>query len=176
MIRRRAQEITFTSILVLLVGWFLVDTLRLGRIARMVPLAVAVPTLALVVAQLIRDLIPTRMRAAVASPLYGMQWVRIVVTTTLFSRVPRARDAGPPLASVAVLLAWLGTMLALIYLVGLVAAILLFTLAYLRWHARERWGTALIVAVCVTAIPLALQHFHIEAGLGDGLLWSWLGS
>jgi hypothetical protein len=174
--RRRAQEVTFTSILLLLVVWFLVETLRLGRIARMVPLAVVLPTLVLVVAQLIRDFVPARMREAAAAPLYGIQWLRIVVTTTLFSRVTRARDAGPPLASVAVMLAWLGAMLALIYLVGLIAAIPLFTLAYLRWHARERWRTALTVAAGVTAIPFALQHFRIEAGLADGMLWSWLGS
>ena len=102
--RRRAQEIVFTSLLLLLTVWLLTKTLHLGRIARMVPLAVVLTTLALVVAQLIRDVVPTRLRKAVAAPPYGMEWLRIVVTTTLFSRVPRTRDAGPPLAAVAVVL------------------------------------------------------------------------
>lgn len=149
----------FTALLCLGAGFLLWQTLGLGRAARLAPLWVIVPTLGLLLVQLVLDLCP--------------RWA---------ARLPQARalDAPAPSGEVvtghrrerreAATLAWLAGLAATIQLVDVVLAIPLFLFAYLVSRSREPWWRAAAVALAAfTALRLAFPN-----RLGSGLITDWL--
>ncbi len=153
------------------VAVILYQTAHLGPVARLVPLTIAVPTLMLLVLQLLRDLSPALGRLA------DQRGLRPVLTR------PRARLTQRPSADLTgeagsgsprQILAWMAILVALVYLVGLIVASPIFLMSYLRWVARTRWSRAVIVAVVVGLVPYVLSPMVPILSLQDGLLWRWI--
>jgi hypothetical protein len=162
----------FTLLLLACVGVSLYMTLRLGRVARMVPLAVAVPTFLLLALQLFMDLLPGLAQTygrLENKDLFGVQGLReqignpveVAEDKTLQSRRERKSFL------------WLLLMLALVYLLGLLIALPLYTLLYLK-SGSEKWLTAIVSALAIFGLIYGISVLDLGTQLYKGLLWDWL--
>lgn len=124
------------------------DALALGPVARRMPLAVALPTLAMLALEIAR-----RRRAAAS--------------------VDPTAPAGPREAE-ARAFAWVGALALLTWVAGMSIGLPGFVLAYLRLHAGERWPLAAGLALGLAVLLVG----GLEAGLGirlyRGLIGLWL--
>ena len=138
----------------------------------MVPLAVLVPTLALLTCELVLDLAPDFVRRHSSiehKDVFGIERVRARVqkedTNSEGSRRRKELDV----------IAWLLLMLVVIYVFGLLAALPLFSFLYLKVRAKESW----VLSMCVAGAMLGFLYGVFVAALNipmyDGRLWSWLG-
>jgi hypothetical protein len=71
--------------------------------------------------------------------------------------------------------AWIGALLLLSWLTGVVAGATVFSLAWLRWHARERWGSSAAQAAALGLVLWLVFGQILGTGLYPGVLWPLLG-
>jgi hypothetical protein len=160
-----------TLALLALAGVMFYGTARLSPVARLVPLIVLVATVALLLAELVLDLSPEFVRrhsALETKDVFGIEGVR-----------KKAREGvAPPGSSLGGqevnLCIWLFGLLGLIYLVGLLIALPLFTLLYLRQRSGERWRLSITVAIGMFAVLLGVLVGLGQTPLSDGWLWTTL--
>jgi hypothetical protein len=167
--RRRA---CFTSLLLASAGVILYKTFGLGRVARMVPLAVVVPTLLLLALQLMMDLLPGLAQTygrLENKDLFGVQGLR----EKTGEPGEAAKDRPPQSHKEGKALLWLLTMPALIYLLGLLIALPLYTLLYLK-SGSEKWLTAIVIAAVIFGLIYGISTLNAGVRLYEGLLWEWL--
>lgn len=139
---RRLDQVLVAAVLVAVFAYAGAETLNLSQRARLFPLATLAPALALGAFQLAREL----------------------------RRAREASDPVPPEArftpSAA---AWFAAFFGLVWLVGLLAAVPAFTLAYLRAAAREPWPLALGYALGAWAflyfVFVNLLHIRMPGGI-----------
>lgn len=127
----------------------LVMAWSLGRIAALVPLAVLVPTIGALGVQVAFELRDGRDPAPAAS------------------EVGRGRRE-------AVIVAWTGGLLGLVYAVGFVTAFPLFTLLYLRIRAHESWPVSIAMAVAMWGVVAIVFERLLQAAVYEGRLWACL--
>lgn len=131
-----------------LVAPMLWSAFGLSRVSGWVPLSVLSATLVLLLLQLAIELLAAR-RAP-----------QPVARPQLAARQRRALAA----------VAWIGLLLLLSWLLGVVAGSALFCAAWLRWHARDRWSASLAQAAGLgLALWLVFAHL-LGTGLYAGLL------
>lgn len=162
----------FTLLLLAFAGVILSMTFGLGRIARMVPLAVVVPTLLLLALQLMMDLLPGLAQTygrLENKDLFGVQGLREKINEA----VETAKDGAPQGDKESRAFLWLLTMLALVYLLGLLIALPLYTLLYLK-SGSEKWLTAIVIASAIFCLIYGVSILNSGAPLYEGLLWNWL--
>jgi hypothetical protein len=160
---RLDERSAVSALLVAVAAAFLAGTVGLSPTARLVPLTVVVPTLALAVAQLALDLVS---RFDARSGRHDRP-----------DAIPSERVADDDIAPddrrrhEVALLSWLLVLLGLLALVGLRAALPAFTFLFLRARAGESAALSAVVALVVLATIVALLH---TLGLRDfeGLVWS----
>ncbi|MFH1003714.1 MAG: tripartite tricarboxylate transporter TctB family protein [Chloroflexota bacterium] len=70
--------------------------------------------------------------------------------------------------------AWIVGFALAIYLIGFLAVIPLFTLAYMKFQGT-RWLTSVITAVVLTAVIYGLFDILLQIRLYEGRLFTWLG-
>ena len=125
-------------------GWFLLDAQDFGYQAWLFPTAIAVPTFAIALFQLLRDVFSIRPAGAVAT----------------YADI--APDAGESPAQVrrggTEAFAWVLGLLAAVWLVGFPVSMVAFLLAYLRVRARESWPFSILV----TAAMVGLLYLFFE--------------
>jgi hypothetical protein len=142
-----------TLAFIALVALMLAAAAGLSRVSGWIPLIVLSATLVLLLWQLAAELLAHRSR---------------------FSRAPPAREAPGPDArgrrAVAVI-AWIGLLLLLSWLSGVVAGTTLFSIAWLRWHARERWPASLAQAAGLGFALWLVFGRILGSGLYPGVLW-----
>ena len=146
-----------TLAFIALVALMLAAAAGLSRVSGWIPLIVLSATLVLLLWQLAVELLAAR------SGEPGKQG----------SGAAPGADRSGRRASAAV--AWIGALLLLSWLTGVVAGASVFSLAWLRWHARERWGSS---AAQAAALGLALWLVFgqiLGTGLYPGALWPLLG-
>jgi len=163
-----------------IVGVALWQTLQLGPVARLVPLAICVPTLALVVFQLALDVFPAlarRFAPLERRELIGVAAVRERVHPEhlLVREHPTPEDPATPRESEARAFAWMGAMLASGWLLGFALGGPLFALLYVRFHGRRGWPVALVVAAGLGGAIVVVFGWILKAPLWRGLVWPWLG-
>jgi hypothetical protein len=173
-----SERSVLTLTLVVGVGLLLPETLGLGPAVRLVPLAVLIPTFALLVFQALVDLVP-----ALESALGRLE-------ADLLPRPPDVRanpppredqDASPAAEAASArrreawVLGWLALLVGLIHLLGFAIALPLHTWLYLRWRAGEGWGFATTVAASLGAALYAAAGQVGGASFHTGRLWTWLG-
>ena len=142
---RAAVTLAFLGVALLFLGF----TLRLGPVARRVPLVVACATVALLAVLAARDLGTLRARGGDGGSL-----------------LPRELSLGATLLLLA----------ALVAVVGAVPAVTLVILLYLRLFGRERWRSAATFAAATGIVAHALFAQLLGLRVYDGALWRWFGS
>lgn len=144
-------------------------TFGLGRVARVVPFAVVIPTLLLLLFQLLMDLSPQ-----LAKKYSGLE------KKDMFSVDGLRKQVSPPVEEAKVepaernkegkVFLWLLAMFGLIYLLGAFIAIPLYTLLYLKRHS-EKWLTSIAVTLGICGLVYAMSVFDSGAWIYEGLLW-----
>jgi hypothetical protein len=147
-------------------------TFGLGRVARMVPFAVVVPTLLLLLFQLLMDLLPRlaqKYSQLEKKDLFSVEGLRKQVRNPAedakVEPTERNREGKAFL--------WLLAMFGLIYLLGAFIAIPFYTLLYLKRHS-EKWLTSIAVTLGICGLVYAMSVFDSGAWLYEGLLWKLL--
>jgi hypothetical protein len=162
------QNVLLTALFTLLVLMLLFASVPLSRPAALVPVTVLFPTLILLAAQLVLDL----------APELAAKWSRVFPEDALGARGMSGSAAGEretrtrSRSSEGAVLAWLLMVLGSILLVGLAPALPLFTFAYLRCGARERWRISLSMAVGTWVVLHAMFTPVLGGRLYHGLLWA----
>jgi hypothetical protein len=163
----------FTLLLFGFAGVVFYMTFGLGRVAAMVPFAVVVPTLALLLFQLIMDLLPR-----LAKTYSGLEQKDLFHVESLREKVSQGIEDAEGKAlqrnREGKAFLWLLAMLALIYLLGFLIALPLYTLLYLR-RRSERWLLAVPVAAGIACLIYGMSILGLGTRLYEGLLWEWLG-
>lgn len=113
-----------TIALIVVTSVFLCSSLTLGRVSAWIPQLILSATLVLLLLQLARELFGSKQ-------------------TVLPGRVVDSSELKPMLPA----LIWILTMLLMVWLWGIALGAALFCLAYLRWHAGERWWVSLVFAL-----------------------------
>jgi hypothetical protein len=138
----------------------------------MVPFAVVVPTLLLLLFQLTMDILPglaQKYSRLESKDLFNVEGLRKKVSQPVEDGKGEALERHKELQA----FFWLSAMLILVYLLGFLIALPLYTLLYLKTHA-EKWGIALLVAVGVGCLVYGVSMLDLGTGLGGGILWKWL--
>lgn len=150
MIRAR-EPLVVSGFLLVAAGLFLVASMGLSRTAAIVPVVVAVPTVALLAIQFV---ITFRRRLDPAEP--GLH-----ATAALGARERR-------------MLAWVGGLLLLIQWAGFVAGLPLFMTAYLRFRSGVAWTAAVGGGVAVLVVLAGGLETLLGIHLDKGALVQWL--
>jgi hypothetical protein len=142
---RSREAMAVAVVLTSLAAFAIVSALSLGPVARRMPLVVAVPTLALLVVEIVR----IRRSGADAEAQ------------------PRGRDERR-------LFAWIGGLLLLVLALGISAGVPAFLLAFVRGRFGERWRTAIAMALAMAVLLFAGLEQGLGIRLHTGLAGSWL--
>jgi hypothetical protein len=171
----RMARIGFTLFLLAVTALLCYLTLDLGRIARLVPLWVVVPTLGLLLLQLIADVAPKEIKGhhhSRAPWLLAMAGQKQGSGKGIQMKVGRqpseAHLAGRNFI-------WISWMVISIYLLGLLYAVPLYTLLYLKSRAGQGWRSSIAVASSMGFILYALIVHVLGKTLNEGQFWIWIG-
>ena len=154
---RRRWDVVFGLVLVAIFAYAAVTALSYPEDARLLPLAVALPGVALAVLHVALSLRPQS--AAPAEP----------------------RDENEPLTTAertrrtAQIAAWIAGIFLAIYLVGFQIAVPIAAVAYLRVMAREGWATSAIVAALCWGLVFGIFDRVLHIPLPTGQLLRMLG-
>jgi hypothetical protein len=154
---RRRADVVFGVVLVVVFAYAAVAALSYPEEARLLPLAVALPGLALAVLHVALSLRPQRAAAA------------------------EAPDENEPLTPAertrrtAQIAAWIAGIFLAIYLVGFQIAVPLAAVGYLRVMAREGWLTSAIVAGLCWGLVFGIFDRVLHVPLPTGQLLRMLG-
>ena len=166
------QKACLTFILFAFAGIIFYLTFGLGSVARMVPFAVVIPTLLLLLFQLMMDMLPrlaqkySRLENKDLFHVEGLRKkIREPVEDVEVEALQRNRERKAFL--------WLLVMLILIYLLGFLIALPLYTLVYLK-RRSEKWLIAVLVAVGIGCLVYGVSILNLGTRLYGGLLWQWL--
>jgi hypothetical protein len=172
------ERALFTLILAAYAGLMLHLTLNLSPVARLVPLIVVIPTLGLLVFQLVLDLVPwleRKYKRFEKADLLGVQQIK---ATVLSHDQPNSVNAGDPAERSRrelKMLVWIALLPCVISLLGFQAALPAYTLLYLRGRAGESWMLSITVAAAMAGLLVGVFSFALRGRLYEGQLWSWLG-
>ena len=142
-----------TAVLMLVAAGLVALSLDLGRVARVIPLAVTVPTAILLTTQFAVEWKAARLNGA---------------RTTVYAERP------PETPSELAFWGWTVGLISGVYLAGMAAAAPLFTLAYLRAHARCGWRDSVVVAGIVWLTAYWLMQRALQLQVYEGHLSAWL--
>jgi Tripartite tricarboxylate transporter TctB family len=138
----------------------------LSRVSGWIPLVVLSATLLLLLWQLAVEVLAAR-QAQVGDQGSDQAGAKEGDGWTAFAD-PRDRRA-------AAAIAWIGLLLLLSWLAGVIAGTALFSLAWLRGHARERWAPSLAQAAGLALVLWLVFGPILGSGLYPGVLWPLLG-
>ncbi|MBI3651087.1 MAG: tripartite tricarboxylate transporter TctB family protein [Acidobacteria bacterium] len=148
-------------------------TLGLGRVARMVPLAVVLPTLLLLLVQLLMDMRPGLAQAYrrwEQKDLFQVEPLRKQASQQMEKEDMERRQGDRERQA----FFWLLAMLALLYFLGFLVALPLYTLWYLRQHS-EGWLKPMVIAAGIAGFVYGVSILDPGASLYGGWLGHWLG-
>jgi hypothetical protein len=154
---RRRWDVVFGLMLVVVFAYAAVTALGYPDDARLLPLAVALPGLALAMLHVILSLRPQRAPVAEASD-----------DSEVLTTAERTRRT-------AEIAAWIGGIFLAIYLLGFQIAVPLGAIAYLRVMAREGWVTSAIVAALCWGLVFGIFDRVLHVPLPTGQLLRMLG-
>lgn len=178
MIIKFTGQALFSLVLLILVSLIFYISLDLGRLARLVPLRVVVVTLALVVFQLLLDLLPGLAERNNADGETGALEIgqgegigKIVPKSDLAKiqvRIPRSQK------ELGVFL-WVLAIPAFIYLFGFLTTLPLYTFLSFKLRSRESWLVSTATASLVLCLIYGVFVILLGARLEEGVFWHWLG-
>lgn len=143
--------------------------------ARLVPLAIGIPTLLLALFQLLIDMVPAvsrRFRFLEQYDVFGIE----------SERVPQGSGQSDEQATPKTIhqrelrfAAWLLLLMALIYFLGYLTAIALFMPLFLRFRSSEGWRMTLAITAGTWIFVYVVFILVMRAPLHEGVLWPSLG-
>jgi len=139
----------FALVILVIMGVVIVMSLGYSYAAKFFPLSVAIPTAALAVVQIVREV------RAKTEPTEVPQETK-AARRDVFRKYLAA-------------LAWIAALLLIIYLVGLLVGFPLFTLLYLKLH-RQSWLLSIIVSLAILAVVYGGFVVGLKMPLYGGLL------
>jgi hypothetical protein len=158
----RGEATTVVGVMLLVTLAVIVASVPLGPVARRLPLAVAIPTLLLLMLELWREV---RLGAACRG---AASWSAEVSAKAEAPRIPRRHS------SERVLFGWIGVLVALVVIAGMAAGVPLFLLAYMRVHFRESWRASLLLSGCIAILLAAGLQYLLGVPLHRGVIGGWL--
>jgi hypothetical protein len=160
-----------TLALLALAGVMLFGSIGLSPVGRLVPLTVLVVTVALLLAELVLDLSPgfVQRHPSLEKDVFGIERVRQK------AREDSASDGRSLGRREFDLCIWLVSLPGLIYLLGCLIALPLFTLLYLWRRSREGWRVSITIALGMFLVLFGLWSALAQTPLSDGWLWTRLG-
>ncbi|MFH1144363.1 MAG: hypothetical protein V1774_07455 [Candidatus Eisenbacteria bacterium] len=170
LLRHRA---CFTLALLLFVLAMLLETARLGRVARFVPLIVTIPTLALLAFQLVLDLAPRYRR--IYQKLERTKWPGLPGRERQGDRERESGQAASNNEGARGRLGWTLLLPVMIYGFGFFVAIPVHALVYLRRFSGERWSLSLAIPAGLGCLLLLLVRLAPDVPLWPGWIWMRLG-
>lgn len=135
-----------------IVTFFLINTFALNPLARMVPLAVVIPTWILALAQVRLDLRETGQNVTNEKTLFG-------ASDEYRRKVSRHSSTGETLNRMqrsSIGAAWVLMMFGLVYLFGLLPAAPLYTFIYVRLRGKREWPLSAAIAAGVWLLSYLL--------------------
>jgi len=174
---RFSERAIFTSVLLAFCALIFWITLGLGPVARLVPLKVAVVTLALIFFQLLLDTLPR-----LAHRIYGngltdpskTKQIKRVVKNPTRSNHHKGGGRDPTLTTELGVFLWILIIPAAIYLFGFLTAAPLYTLFFFKVHSREGWPVSLAAATGLFCLLYGLFDVLLNTRLEAGIFWRWL--
>ncbi len=142
---------------------FFMLSMSLGPTARLVPMAVAIPTLVLLLTQFCFDLFPKSSETADHYLHLRLQGVEKLRAQSGLRKSQTNNALGP-------VLAWFTVAPLLIVLLGFLLATPLYTIAFLRFYAREGWPKSIAIGVAISAVISLL----LVVAIGDAVVDGWL--
>jgi hypothetical protein len=163
------MRLAFTALLCLFAALLLWQTLALGRVARLAPLWVIVPTFGLLLLQLVLDLFPQLARRLPRGWTFGPAEAGTpeLAPETLGSAMAGISDRRG--GREAETLAWLAGLAVIVQVVGVILAVPLFLFAYLVSRSGEPWWRAAAFAIAA----FVLLRLGLPSGLGIEFAPAW---
>jgi hypothetical protein len=159
----------FTLVLLAFVQAILAATPRLGRIARMVPLIVAVPTAALLAGQVALDLTPRRGETRRQPERAGWPPSGRSARRAEGECGPMRVSSLP--GSAVARLGWALLLPVMIYFLGFFVAVPLHCMIQLRRFSGERWTLSLIIPAALCGLLVLIARIVPTVPLWQGWLW-----
>lgn len=150
-------------------------TLGLGRVARLVPLAVAVPTLVALALQLLLDLSPRlaqTYRRLEKRDLFSVETLR--AKSQARAVVEETEEKAQRDGSERQTFLWLLLLLPLVHLFGFLMALSLYVFLYFRGRADAGWLLSAAAAAGMGGLLYSVFILALGIHLYEGLLWDWL--
>lgn len=162
-----ALKRAWLSLLFLAVALLLfIMTFSLNPTARLVPMAVAVPTAAILLLQACLDLFPA-LSGTMAR--YSRLSLRNVEALRARGIAMSPREPG----TLGAVMAWFSAAPLLISLLGFTLAAPLYTIAFLRFRASETWITSIAVGIGISLVVALLLTLAAGKSTFGGLLITW---
>ena len=174
-----SEKALFTLVLLAFSGIMCYLSLDLSRVARLVPLRVVIPTLGLLVFQLLVDLIPQlaqKYGRFEKMDIFGVEPFRRKVRFQARAIPSEAAEEEPQGRRELSMFLWVLAMLAFIYFFGLLVAIPFYTFLYLKGHAGESWLLSLSLSAVIWGLLYGVFVFILQVSLYKGQLWGWIGA
>lgn len=172
-IPRSLAALVFAAALGIVLAAMVIRALDLGTAARTMPLVVGVPTLALVVGQIIRDGVRASRGDGTVGATSEMERDRYRQAAS----GAQAGDTATPApveegrrTSMAGGLLWVAGLVLGVWLFGMILAIPIFMATFMRIFGRERWTTIVLFAVVTTVAVYLLFVVGLEVTLYPGQL------
>lgn len=173
-----SERTLFTLVISAFVGFMFYLTINLDPVARLVPLTVVIPTLTLLIFQLVVDLVPwleQRYRRFEKVDLFGVEQIqKKVLSHDQTNSVKAINEISRGRRELSMFL-WLLLLFPFIYLFGLLIALPTYTFLYLRWRSRESWTLSISMAVGMCSLLYGIFILVLRVRLYEGHLWRWLG-
>jgi hypothetical protein len=177
MIKLRERAL-FTLILSAFAGLILYFTVSLSPVARLVPITVVIPTLGLLIFQLVLDLAPwleQKYRRFEKVDLLGVEEIKKEVSSHDQANSANAGNDASSGRRELDLFSWVLLLVTMIYLLGFLVALPVYLLLYLRWRSGESWALSISVAVGMGSVLYGVFILTLRLRLDEGHLWRWLG-
>ena len=171
--RRAIEDLVLTAAFAAVTAGVVVMSASLSPVARRAPLVVAIPTLLLLLLDLVSQLASTH-----AGERRGHWWPpgigTYLVRSTPPGGSPRPDDATEHRRELSLLL-WACVLLVLSGVLGMVVGLPVFALTYLRVRSGVTWPVAVAVAAGTWGVLYGLFVLALRIELFEGYLMPWIG-
>jgi hypothetical protein len=167
------EQAVFTLVLLVFVGFIFLLALDLGRLARLAPLVIVIPTLVLLVYQFGLDLVSWLALSKGRSRTMDLPGVdRLGEAQAQLEQRTEAMRRGRRELN---MFFWVLLMFAFIFLFGFSFGVPLHTLLYLKVRSGEGWLLSTAMASGMWALLYGVFGLLLPVRLYEGQLWGWLG-
>ena len=168
--KRISVNTLLTGALVCFATVLLFETLNLGKAARLIPEKVVVFTLCLALVQLIRDAVANKTRELTDSKFFGQRFHLNKESQPDRRKGIAQIDSHREKEA----LVWVLVIPVLIFFLGFIPAMFLYSSCYFRFKDGMNWAKALGISAILFGAFYLVIDFVAHTALHQGKLWDWL--